>query len=333
MTKQPIPIWLDCDPGNDDAFAILLSLFDPRFELLGISTVHGNAPLEMTTHNTLSLLDLLHVHNKVKVYRGLEVPLENEPQYALDIHGNNGIGGVEFPEKTTNQIAQDRDYLEALKETIEANAGNICLVCTGTLTNIAKLVAKYPEIKDSLKYVSIMGGSFGFGNVSPYAEFNFHADPHAAKIVLDAVGDKVILAPLNFTHTVIANSHVRRQIYDEDNEKRNSYVRSVFYTIITFYSKVYGASGFTEGPPVHDPLAVYSLLPFVHKNDDYGYKFTRRKIDVIVDGEHAGETVVVGDKSTPKEGVYIGEELNNKKFWDSLLLALKNADLYVSSNL
>lgn len=332
MTKQPIPIWLDCDPGNDDAFAILLSLFDVRFQLLGISTVHGNAPIDMTTHNALSLLDLLHVYNKVKVYQGSDVPLKNKPLYALNVHGSNGIGGVEFLENTVNQVVRDIDYLEAMKDAIERHSGNICLVCTGALTNIAKLITKYPQIKDSMKYVSIMGGSFGFGNITSYAEFNFHADPHASKIVLDNLSSKIILAPLNFTHKVIATKQVRNQIYDSKNEKRNSNMRSVFYTIINFYSKVYRAKGFLEGPPVHDPLAVYSLLPFVSKTNDYGYSFTRKKINVVIDGDRAGETVVLDDGDS-SEGVYIGEKLNNKKFWESILLALQNADLYVAANL
>lgn len=332
MTKQPIPIWLDCDPGNDDAFAILLSLFDTRFQLLGISTVHGNAPIEMTTHNTLSLLDLLHVYNKVKVYKGSEAPLKTAPLYALNVHGSNGIGGVEFPENTVNQVVTEKDYLEAMKEAIEAYSGNICLICTGTLTNVAKLIAKYPEVTESLRYVSIMGGSFGFGNITPYAEFNFRADPYAAKIVLDTLSNKIILAPLNLTHTVIATKEVRQQIYDANNEKRKSNVRHVFYSIINFYSKVYGTKGFTEGPPVHDPLAVYSLLPFVDKTDDYGYSFVRKKIDVVVDGERAGESVVL-DNDDSSEGIFIGEQFNKKKFWDSLLLSLQNADFYVASNL
>lgn len=104
MTNQQIPIWLDCDPGNDDAFAILLSVFSPRYKLLGISTVHGNAPLHMTTHNTLAVLDLLNIFN-VKVYEGEGKPLVNAPRYALDVHGVTGIGG-----RVTRNIDQQMCY-------------------------------------------------------------------------------------------------------------------------------------------------------------------------------------------------------------------------------
>ncbi|EMG47141.1 URH1 Uridine nucleosidase [Candida maltosa Xu316] len=335
MIKQPIPIWLDCDPGNDDAFAILLSLFDPRFDLLGITTVHGNAPLHMTTHNTLGLLDLLQTYNKVKVYSGSEVPLKTPPVYALNVHGANGLGGIEFPEKTTNQVCHDLDYLEAMKQTIDAYSGNICLVCTGALTNIAKLVDKYPEIKSKLKYVSIMGGSFGFGNITSYAEFNFHSDPHAAKIVVDKLSSKIILSPLNFTHKVIATKNIRQSVYDFANEKRNSYVRSVFHSILISYAAVYAQMGLLDGPPIHDPLAVYSLLPFVTGNfDEYGYVCCKKKIEVMVDSEHAGQTVFKDDDDDDGDGaaVYIGEKLDNKKFWDSILLSLKSADLHIKES-
>lgn len=326
MTKLSIPIWLDCDPGNDDAFAILLSLFDSRFQLLGISTVHGNAPISMTTHNTLGLLDLLRVYNKVKVYKGAEFPLKVPSKFALEVHGKNGLADIEFSENTINEISQDMDCIEAMKQTIDLNSENINLVCTGTLTNVAKLITKYPDVTSQIKWVSIMGGSFGFGNITPYAEFNFHTDPHAAKLVIQELSNKVILSPLNFTHKVIATSEIRKHMYDDNNEKRSSPIRNLFFRILTFYYKVYAANGFLEGPPIHDPLAVYSLLPFFNSFEQYGYTCAQKNIDIITEGVRMGESVIVEGGNTDK-GVYIGEVIDNKKFWDSILLALQNADL------
>ncbi|RLV93448.1 Uridine nucleosidase [Spathaspora sp. JA1] len=298
MTKKSIPIWLDCDPGNDDVFAILLVLFHPRFNLLGISTVHGNAPLHMTTHNTLGILDLLQVYN-VKVYSGSSKPLSIPPHFAFGIHGTTGLGGVTLPKHTINQVTKDMDYIEAIRLAILENESEICLVCTGTLTNIYKLITKYPEVKDKIKYVAIMGGGFEFGNVTPYAEFNFHTDPHAAELVIHEFGNKVILTPLNLTHTVVATEYIRNQIYDKN--KRSSNIRKFFRDILMFYGKAYAENfGMKQGPPLHDPLALYSLLPFVDDSfEEYGYKYVQQPIKVILDGEHQGETVKQQERETP----------------------------------
>ncbi|KAI3406325.1 URH1 [Candida oxycetoniae] len=339
MTLQKIPIWLDCDPGNDDAFAILLAVFDPRFQLLGISTVHGNAPLKCTTHNTVALLDILNTFH-VKVYAGEELPLLNEPRFALDIHGKTGIGGAKLPLHTKNKPVnkQSLSYLEAMYNTIVSFQDQICIVCTGTLTNLAKLILKYPKVCNKIKYVSIMGGSFDMGNATPFAEFNFHTDPHAVQIVLDNLQDKIILTPLNLTHKVIANKQVRSQIYDELDEKKGSSVRKNFHDILMFFSKTYAANDdeMFEGPPLHDPIAVYSLLPLVHENPkEYGYVYIRRMLRIELEGEHLGETVVI-NKDVPHDiieeegntgGVYIGMDLDKQKFWKSILDALRAADL------
>ncbi|EGW32997.1 uncharacterized protein SPAPADRAFT_150506 [Spathaspora passalidarum NRRL Y-27907] len=329
ITNRPIPVWLDCDPGNDDVFAILLVLFHPRFNLLGISTVHGNAPLEMTTHNTLALLDLLQVYN-VKVYEGSKRPLKIPPHYAFGVHGTTGLGGVTLPKKTINKPAKDMYYIEAMRSAICEHQGEICLVSTGTLTNISKLIAKYPEVKDKIRYIAIMGGAFNFGNVTPFAEFNIHTDPHAASSVIAEFGDKVILTPLNLTHTAVATEWVRKQIYNdvEGDNRRCSEIRKFFHDILMFYGQAYRENfGMTEGPPLHDPLALYSLLPFVDDAfEEYGYKYVQQPIKVVLDGEHQGETVV-SKENTP--GVYVGSEVDTKKFWQSVLVALKNAEVHI----
>lgn len=332
MTKQQIPIWLDCDPGNDDAFAILLSVFNPRFKLLGISTVHGNAPLDMTTHNTLAMLDLLNIYS-IKVYEGEDKPLVNAPRHALDVHGSKGIGGVDLPETSINKCVTSISYVDAIKEAIDAHAHEICLVVTGTMTNIALLIKKYPEVVDKIKYISVMGSSFGMGNATSYAEFNFHTDPHAIKAVMDKLQDKMILTPLNLTHKIIANGAIRKQIYDEEDETRNSPLRKAFYEILMFYSKAYAKlEDMKSGPPLHDPVAVYSLLPIIDKDcAKYGYQYLRRKLDIVIGGPHEGESIIVNkllplDKSE-NESVYIGENLNAQQFWSCMLDALHTAEL------
>ncbi|KAI5966421.1 URH1 [Candida pseudojiufengensis] len=335
MTKSQIKIWLDADVGNDDAFAILLAIFNPRFKLLGISTVHGNAPTEMTTHNTLVVLDLLNVHD-IKVYRGEENPLFVEPTYALNVHGKFGIGGIHIPETTKNQVEEGENYLQAMYKAICENEGEICIVSTGTLTNIAKLIEKYPDVVDKIKYLSIMGGSFGFGNITPFAEFNFHTDPHAIQFVLKKFKQsKIILSPLNLTHKVIATEQIRNDFYNELNPKKNSKLRESFFDILMFYSLTYKKENdMSLGPPLHDPIAVYSLLPFMDNNfKEYGYIFTKKKLNVeINDNERLGECIYINedDEDYNQEGVNIGENLDTHKFWRSLLNCLHSADINVN---
>lgn len=338
-----LPIWLDCDPGNDDAFAILLAAFHPAFKLVGMSTVHGNAPLTCTSHNAVALLDVLGFRqDEIKVYAGSENPLEIAPQHALDIHGDTGIGGAELPEHPRISLSTDKGYLEAMNDAIEQYKGEICIVCTGALTNFAKLIAKYPQVKGKIKAVSIMGGAISAGNRTPYTEFNIFCDPQAAALVLEDPGlsEKTILCPLNLTHTALATENVRRSIYDADSEN-NSSIRLMFFRIVTFYFDAYKRKYANKlGPPVHDPLAVFLLLPMVGSCDEEflescGFHYLRRKLKVVQSGDHQGETVVINGNLDPLEeedaGVYVGQSVNVPKFWSYVLQALALADKQVSA--
>jgi uridine nucleosidase len=146
IDDNQIPLWLDCDTGNDDVFAILFAAFHPRIKLVGISTVHGNAPLQKTTHNTLAVLDIMRI--RCNVYPGESHPLVNRAKFAGEIHGAQGLGGVVVPEDTESNISTDLTYLEAMKQAIEIYEGSICVVCTGTLTNFSKLLSTYPGIDE-----------------------------------------------------------------------------------------------------------------------------------------------------------------------------------------
>ncbi|KAK6464741.1 uridine nucleosidase [Scheffersomyces coipomensis] len=329
---EKIPIWLDCDPGNDDVFAILLSTFNQNFNLIGISTVHGNAPLSMTTHNTLALLDILNVYH-IKVYQGSETPLIKPSHFAPQIHGSNGIGGVKFPKDTINQLCYDVNYLQAMKQAILNYNHKLCLICTGPLTNVSKLFTTYPELTSKVNLISIMGGGLNIGNVTPYAEFNFFADPDAADNVLSLTGVKINLAPLNLTHKVIATKEIRNKIFNKSLTSKNSKFRKIFYNILNFFSESYKIKyGITEGPPIHDPVALFSILPFLdteNENEDYNYQYIRKKLRVITDGDHQGESIIDEDESSDTEdGIYIGQNINVNKFWNELLQCIDIAEKY-----
>lgn len=333
-----IPIWLDCDPGNDDAFAILLLLFHPRFNLLGISTVHGNAPLSSTTHNALGLLEVLHCkQDHPKVYSGSENPLKGKAVHALNIHGASGIGGVELPSHPHIQLSNDVTYLEAMRSAILKYPDEICVVCTGALTNFAKLIIVYPELKPKIKLVSIMGGALDLGNITPYAEFNIYCDPFASQLVLtdEIISPKTILTPLNLTHKAVATESVRTKLFEQ--AAKTSTTKKFFQDIVVFFANVYDKRyGVKQGPPIHDPVAVFSLLPFIDEDfEDYGYKYLRRKLQVVQKGERAGETVVEnGDLNSAVEeddGIYVGIDVNVDVFWDCMKEALDNAEKHIAN--
>lgn len=339
--KAPtVPVWLDCDPGNDDAFAILLAALHPNFNLLGISTVHGNASLEKTTNNALALLELMKFQqDEIKVYAGADRPLVCEPEHAPEVHGDSGLGGAGLPPASLKP-ATDKGYLEAMRDAIMAHSGEICLVVTGAMTNYCQLVEKYPDVKQHIRYVSIMGGSVHCGNVTPFAEFNMYCDPHAAAPVLEdpVLADKTVLSTLNITHSVLATERVIKAIYDPAGPN-NSRIRKCYFDLINFYHELYVRRfGKIRGPAVHDPLAMFLALTmsardkeeFRDFHDACDFISYKRKTKVTIDGERRGQTVLQDGDMDPlkleKDGAYFGQSVNMHLFWHYMLRALELAD-------
>ncbi|EKG17314.1 hypothetical protein MPH_05380 [Macrophomina phaseolina MS6] len=185
------PLWLDVDPGHDDAFAILLAAHNPHVRLLGVSTVHGNASLEHTTQNGLSILEAIG-RREIPLYPGASKPLERDAVHAASIHGESGLDGTTIMPKPVRAAVRDVDCVEAMyKALIATPPKSAWLVATGTLTNAARVINEHPELAEHLKGFSIMGGAIGggftdaplgkvagegerFGNWTPYAEFNIY---------------------------------------------------------------------------------------------------------------------------------------------------------------
>ncbi|WP_424949483.1 nucleoside hydrolase [Deinococcus sp.] len=211
MTALPLPVVHDCDPGTDDAVALLLALSSPELKLLAVTTTHGNVPLRSTTKNALELLafagrsaDHSADHsNDVPVYAGAQGPLVRQPVYAPEIHGRGGLGGVTLPEVDTPP--QELHAALALLQLAEQHQG-LTVCATGPLTNLALAERLRPGFLRGLREVVVMGGSLEvgapkLGNVTPHAEFNAYADPHALRVVLES-GANVVLFGLNLTRQV-----------------------------------------------------------------------------------------------------------------------------------
>ncbi|CAN6658640.1 uridine nucleosidase [Trichomonascus vanleenenianus] len=329
-----IPVWLDCDPGHDDAFAMLVALFHPSFRLLGISTVHGNASLDNTTTNAISLLtayECLDIH----VYPGSEKPLERPVRVAVDIHGVSGLDGTALLPAPAFEAQPDHSAVPAMAQAIEEysnanNGGQVALVATGALTNIALLIQNFPQVIPKIKVLSIMGGAVPDepGNWTDHAEFNIWVDPLAAQVVLGhpQLAPKTVVVPLKLTHTLIATEDVQSRI---QHPPPRSPVRQMLYELMTFFADTYKkVFNFVDGPPLHDPAAVLAVLPFYGDNS-LGFEFTRHNLSIVQSGECEGKFNYLDDGTENERGVYVAEKVDVEAFWNVIIAAIDTLDGHI----
>lgn len=251
-TQSKHRIILDTDPGIDDALALLLALASPEVQLEAVTTVSGNVPVDLTTHNALAVLTLAG-RTDVPVARGCKLPLVRQPIDAAYVHGKNGLGEATLPAPQIQPVVQHA--IDLLIEKVMHAPGEITLVCIGPLTNVALAVRREPRIAQYVREVLIMGGALQVpGNITPAAEFNIHADPHAASIVLHA-GWPIRLVSLDVTQLV---SLQREQI--EQLAHHGGPVTARIQEMMNYYFDVflpqYGGSGFH----MHDPLCLAAVF-------------------------------------------------------------------------
>lgn len=188
-------IYLDCDPGLDDFLAVLAALTLEECQVVGLSSVAGNLPITRTTENLGKILDLKG-RQDLPYVRGSEGPLLRDAVTAEEIHGETGLGSIVLPAPTTPPAQED--VTDFLLRCAQAHPGALTVVAVGPLTNIARALLAHPQLKTLLKQIVFMGGAHAGGNVTPKAEFNAYADPHAAQIVLTS-GIPVTMVGLDAT--------------------------------------------------------------------------------------------------------------------------------------
>jgi inosine-uridine nucleoside N-ribohydrolase len=235
-----IPIILDCDPGHDDAIALLLALASPEVELLGVTTVAGNQTLEKTTANAIRVLEFAG-RTEIPVAAGADRPLVREAYVAKYVHGDTGLDGPDLPP------AQGSPLDEHAVDFLGGHAAGATLVAVGPLTNVALTLARYPEVRP--ERIVLMGGSIGVGNVTPAAEFNIWADPEAAARVFES-GLDVTMIGLDVTHEALmtkANADRLRA-----TGRTGTLVAELWEFYNRFHSRTYGF----DGSPIHDAVAL-----------------------------------------------------------------------------
>ena len=270
-----VPVIVDCDPGHDDAIALVVAA--RHTELLGVTTVAGNAPIERTTRNALVILDLLG--HDAPVHQGAARPLLAPPVHAGYVHGESGLDGADLPEP--ERTVAGEDAVAFIVETARAREG-VWLVPTGPLTNIALALRRAPDLPDRIAGISLMGGSATVGNRTAVAEFNIWADPEAAAVVFD-YGGPLIQAGLHLTHELQTTPERLAALRAMPNR-----LGPLLGQLLEFFATTYISrhDGFV-GAPVHDVCAVLALT---HPD-----LFTRRAAHVVVEtgGPHTrGMTVV-----------------------------------------
>ena len=243
----PRKIILDCDPGHDDAIAILLAHGSSEIDLLAITTVAGNQTLDKTTLNARLVATVAGI-GPVPIAAGCDRPLLRELVTAPEIHGASGLDGPSFPEPTVPLA--DAHAVDLIVELVMKSSGDVTLVPTGPLTNVALALRREPRIARRVQEVVLMGGSYTRGNLSPAAEFNIGVDPEAAAVVFEA-GWPLTMIGLDLTHQARATPEVLARI-----AALGTRLAGIVLQMLEFYGGRYRASGSMEDPPLHDPCAV-----------------------------------------------------------------------------
>ncbi|HLI36997.1 MAG TPA: nucleoside hydrolase [Streptosporangiaceae bacterium] len=303
-----IPVLLDCDPGHDDAMAIMLAAGSPAVELLGITTVAGNQTLDKTTLNARRVCTVAGIRC-VPIAAGRAGPLHGPLRTAPDVHGESGLDGPEFGEPTVGVEADGA--VEFSRRVLHGAAAPVTLIATGPLTNVAALLLAHPEAAGHIREIVLMGGSTGRGNVTPYAEFNIHVDPEAAGIVFGS-GLPVTMCGLNVTHQALATDEVVRRITGLGTP-----LAGICAEMLTFFRGRYRRRGFTA-PPLHDPVAVARVI------DPSVVEVVDAHVAVELAGTHTrGATVADLDGVTGQQpNARVATALDTGRFWKLMVDAL-----------
>jgi pyrimidine-specific ribonucleoside hydrolase len=297
------PIVLDCDPGHDDAIALLLALASPELDLLGVTTTYGNQTLDKTTLNALRVLELVG-RADVPVAAGADRPLERELVVAAHVHGESGLDGPALPEASGAPTSDDA--VAFIAEQLESASAQVTIVATGPLTNVARYLATHGSI--GIDRIVLMGGAIAEGNFTPAAEFNIWCDPEAAAAVF-ASGLDVTMLGLDVTHQALLGPAVEERLRAAG--RIGSFVADLNVFFTRYHRETYG----WDGAPIHDAVAVAHLVRPVL------IETRRRNVQVELESDLCrGRTVVdLWRRTEHAPNAHVGVRLDADGFFDLLV--------------
>lgn len=331
-------VWLDCDPGHDDAFAILLCAFSNKINLLGISTVSGNQLIGHMTSNTLKILNSIGFISESKtgiktdktlefseckniggircpVIEGCGTPFFGKPVTASSIHGNTGMeGDWPLPSKEAydyvRNLSSQNHFTTQIYRHFKDLGKPITILATGPLTNVALLLFNHPDIKVHIEKIVFMGGSMGFGNTGALSEFNIHADPFAASMVCES-SLPIYMIPLEGTDSAKFSEKTVDEIMNLNTKCASLFANLISHLIITCDDLV-----------LHDPVAAFFLID----PSSFHYKLMRVDVEYNKTAMNYAQTICDFNGMTNKEkNVHVCYKLNAENFWKEMHSIIKEA--------
>ena len=309
MLKQKII--LDCDPGHDDAIAILLAGASDSIDLLGITVAAGNQTIEKTSQNALNVARYLGL--KCPIAIGCELPIIKERVICSEIHGESGLDGFTFPKYERD--FDKRHACQFIIDTVMANDDVIMVTC-GPMTNLAMAMRLEPKIVKRIKKVVLMGGSTGSGNTSPAAEFNIMCDAEAAHIVFNS-GVPVYMCGLNVSRKVLVNDEIINRMGKISNKASDLFVK-LMRVFVDNQKKTFAL----EGAPLHDPITIVSLI------DDKVITFQHMNVEIDINhGSSYGRTNCdVTDYLHKEKNCYVAMKIDVEEYWNAIERAIRRYD-------
>lgn len=305
-----LPIVIDCDPGHDDAVALLLAVGSEAVDLKAVTTTFGNCSVEDATRNAVQILTLAGTTD-VPVARGAAGSLDGLSTLGNYVHGASGLDGPPMPEPGFEVTGGDA--VELLRRVIESSDEKVTIAATGPITNVAQLLLTHPGVKDGIREVIFMGGSTERGNHTPTAEFNTYADPEALDVVLGS-GLPIRMVGLNLTHQALANPEVVERMAAMDHV-----VGRTCAAWMGFFGASYNRVWEFAAPPVHDPCTIAAII-----RPDL-IEWREAFVAVELDGKWTrGTTVVDLHRRYPEQepNAQVAMTLDAKGYWDLVIEAV-----------
>lgn len=290
-------IVIDCDPGIDDALALIYAIKSNSLNLKAITVVSGNVPVHQGIENAYKVLDLLN-ENEIKVYRGSKSPLVRELVSAEDTHGDDGLGETEYTfKKRSNESTSAVDTL------LNYASSDTHLIALGPLTNVALAMKKNPQRFNEYASITIMGGNYqSHGNCTKYSEYNFWVDPHAAEYVFKNTLQKLHLVPLDVTREILLTPEHRDML-----KSLNTKISSFAYNITQYYVDFHKEWEGVDGCVINDPLAVACLENKALLSGIEGH------VLIETNGEHLGRTTLAENSNQINAVIYT--KVNAQEFF------------------